>query len=155
MSVNEIYNYVKVDEHFSTAGMPLADQLEDAARQGFRTVINLATYNPEHSLENEAGLAESLGMAYFHIPVAWDAPQESDFETFARVMDERLAADGRVLVHCAANFRATAFFGLYAQKRLGWDAQRAEALRAGIWQDADYPLWEALIRQIRSKIEQP
>jgi uncharacterized protein (TIGR01244 family) len=155
MSVEEIYNYLKVDEHFSTAGMPLAQQLTDAARQGFSAVINLATYNPGHSLENEAELAQSLGMAYFHIPVDWEAPKAGDFETFMQVMDGLGRAEGRVLVHCAANFRATAFFSLYAQKRLGWDAQRAQALMNSIWQDGDYPVWKQFIRETGAQDGQP
>jgi hypothetical protein len=40
---------------------------------------------------------------------------------------------------------------LYAQKNLGWSAERAEAFRFAIWQDSDYPAWEEFIFRIRSK----
>ena len=50
-------------------------------------------------------------MTYHHIPVVWDDPHESDFDAFERVM--QALPEGKTLIHCAANFRATAFYSLY------------------------------------------
>jgi hypothetical protein len=50
-----------------------------------------------------------------------------------------------------ANFRVTAFYGLYAQRHLGWSEAQAEALRAPIWNGSDYPVWEAFIRRKRDE----
>jgi uncharacterized protein (TIGR01244 family) len=150
MSTQTIYNYLKVGEHFSTAGQPTEEQLVSAAREGFRTVINLAPNDPRYSLADEAGLVRSLGMAYHHIPVPWDNPQESDFEAFERVM--QALPEGRTLIHCAANFRATAFYSLYALKHLGWSVTQADELRAPIWQGSDNPVWEIFIHHIEARI---
>jgi protein tyrosine phosphatase (PTP) superfamily phosphohydrolase (DUF442 family) len=148
MSTQDIYNYLKVNDQLITGGQPDEEQLRSAAAEGFTTVINLATYNPGHSLENEAGLVQSLGMAYHHIPVDWSAPQESDFQAFERVMQQ--PTNGKTFVHCAANFRVTAFYSLYAMKHLGWSEAQADAFRAAIWSESDYPVWETFIEKMKS-----
>jgi protein tyrosine phosphatase (PTP) superfamily phosphohydrolase (DUF442 family) len=92
-------------------------------------------------------------MQYHHIPVVWSNPQESDFEAFVRLMDQ--PARGKTLVHCAANFRVTAFYSLYAMKKLGWSEAQADAFRDSIWQGSRYPIWEAFIQRIKAKITPP
>jgi len=150
MSTEEIYNYIKVSDYIVTGGQPTADQLRSAAAEGFTAVINLATIDAHYSLEDEAGLVRSLGMAYYPIPVDWENPKESDFDTFERTMNQLPA--GKTLIHCAANFRVTAFYALYAQKNLGWSEAQAEAFRAAIWKGSHYPVWEQFIAQMKAKI---
>src|SRR5687767_14582736 len=105
MSSREIYNFRQVNERVMTGGQPTARQLRSAAEEGVRTVINLATLDPRYSLDDEAALVQSLGMRYVHIPVAWENPQESDFESFEQVMSQ--LGESKTLIHCAANFRVT------------------------------------------------
>lgn len=150
MSTSEIYNYIKVNDQLITGGQPTADQLRSAAAEGFVTVINLATINPRYSLEDEAGLVDSLGMTYFHIPVDWEKPEEGDFLAFERLLPH--LPPGKTLIHCAANFRVTAFYSLYAQKHLGWSAEQAEEFRAQIWKGSDYPIWEKFITRMQAEL---
>ena len=150
MSTETIYSYRKVDDQLITGGQPTEAQLESAAAEGFRTVINLAPTNPGRSLDDEAGLVRSLGMQYHHIPVDWGNPTESDFATFEQVM--QALPQEKTLIHCAANFRVTAFYSLYALKYLGWSAAQADTFRASIWQGSDYPVWEAFIERMKAKI---
>ena len=152
MSTEEIFNYVKVDEHISTAGQPTEDQLRDAAAEGFTAVINLAPVNPPYTPADEAGLARELGLTYIYIPVAWNNPTDADFAAFEQAMSA--TAGRRTLIHCAANFRVTAFYTLYAHKHLGWSAAQAKALRDRIWAGSDYPVWEAFVARKRGEIEQ-
>jgi protein tyrosine phosphatase (PTP) superfamily phosphohydrolase (DUF442 family) len=150
MSTQEIYNYRKVDDQIATGGQPTEEQLKSAADEGFGTVINLATFDPRYSLTDEVGLVRSLGMRYHHIPVEWDQPKESDFEAFVDVV-ERLPK-GKTLIHCAANFRVTAFYSLYAQKHLGWSKAQSEAFRDSVWKISDYPVWEKFIELMEAKL---
>jgi len=150
MSTQEIYNYRKVNDQVITGGQPTEEHLQAAADEGFDTVINLATINPRYSLDDEAGLVKSLGMVYHHIPVDWENPKASNFEAFEQVM--QASPTEKTLIHCAANFRVTAFYSLYAQKHLGWSAAQAEEFRASIWQGSDYPVWEAFIADMRARI---
>lgn len=151
MSTQEIYNYIKVDDRLITGGQPTEAQLRDAAAEGFTAVINLATANPGYSLENEDGIIESLGMKYAHIPVEWGNPTGADFDAFAQAMNS--LAGERILIHCAANFRVTAFYSLYAQKHLGWSGEEADAFRARIWAGSDYPIWETFIAARKSELK--
>lgn len=146
MSVDEIYNARVVDDRLLTAGQPTEGQLREIAAAGFDTVINLAPHDGRTALPDEAGLVRELGMTYFHLPVAWDNPTDADVAAFEQLMLD-LPADSHTLLHCAANFRVSAFYGLYAMKHLGWSAEQAEAFRAPIWEGSDYPVWEAFISE--------
>lgn len=150
VSTQTIHNYRKVDDQVITGGQPKEEQLQAAAAEGFRHVINLATINPRYSLADEEGLVRSLGMTYHHIPVDWDRPTEADFEAFENAMIA--AGDDKTLIHCAANFRVTAFYALYAMKRLGWSQTKAEEFRSSIWRGSDHPVWEEFIRRKQSEI---
>ena len=153
MSTQDIYNFRRLNDQLITGGQPTEDQLRAAAAEGVTTVINLATINPRYSLPDEPGLVRSLGMAYYHIPVDWEGPKPSDFETFESVM--QALPPGKTLVHCAANFRVTAFYSLYALKHLGWSEAQADAFRASVWQGSDYPIWADFIARMKARIQHP
>ncbi len=150
MSTREIYNYRYVSDQIITGGQPTEEQLRAAAREGFKAVINLATLDDMRALPDEAGLVKSLGMAYHHIPVVWQNPTEADFAAFEQAM---LQVSGqKTLIHCAANFRVTTFYALYALKHLGWSQAEADTFRASIWRGSNYPVWERFMSEMSAKI---
>ena len=151
MSTQDIYNFRRVNDQLITGGQPTEEQLRAAAAEGVTTVINLAPINPRYSLPDEPGLVRSLGMAYYHIPVDWEEPKPSDFEAFESVMQDM--PPGKTLVHCAANFRVTAFYALYALKHLGWSEAQGDEFRASVWQGSDYPVWEDFIARMKADIQ--
>jgi uncharacterized protein (TIGR01244 family) len=146
MSTTDIYHYRKISDRISTGGQPTEDQLRSIAADGFTTVINLAPIDPDRSPADEAGLVRSLGLTYHHIPVAWDNPQASDFAAFEAALQASRA--DKTFIHCVANYRVTAFYGLYAMKHLGWTEAQADELRAPIWA-GHYPVWESFITQMK------
>lgn len=150
VSTHTIYNYRKVDDQVITAGQPREAELEAAAQEGFKRVINLAPVSSRNALKDEAGVVRSLGMTYDYIPVDWENPTDADFEAFERAM--QAAGEDRTIVHCAANYRASAFYSLYALKHLGWSQARAEEFRATIWKGSDYPVWEQFIKRTQARI---
>ena len=152
MSTQDITNYRRVNDQITTSGQPSEEQLRAAAAEGFKTVINLATINPRYSLEDEAGLVQSLGMTYHHIPVEWEHPQASDFAAFEAILTQLPVS--KTLIHCAANFRVTAFYSLYAMKHLDWSMAQAAEFRASIWADSDYPIWEKFVGEMQTNIKQ-
>ncbi len=106
-SIAEARNFRALDDALLTSGQPNEDQLEDAARQGVKVVINLALHDdPRYSLRDEAGSVRELGM-----------------EAFFAAMDAHKGE--KTLVHCAANYRVTAFIGLYRVIREGWSPEKA------------------------------
>jgi protein tyrosine phosphatase (PTP) superfamily phosphohydrolase (DUF442 family) len=147
MSTEEIYNYRRVNDRVITGGHPNEQQLRDAAHERFNAVINLAPVD-HRSVLDEDKLVQSLGMTYHYIPVDWEAPTIDDFEAFEQAL-QPLEAE-RVLIHCAANFRVTAFYSLYAQKHLGWSSTEAETFRASIWHVGDFPVWQAFVGSVEA-----
>ena len=126
--------------------------MQAAAREGVRTIINLAPSDERSALPDEAGVVQALGMTYHHIPVDWANPTEQDFASFEQMMQTRAA--GKTLIHCAANFRVTAFFSLYARKHLGWGDAQAAAFRASVWDGSHEPVWEAFIAGMNARIDE-
>jgi uncharacterized protein (TIGR01244 family) len=141
----DIYNYIRIDERLATSGQPSVDELEAVAREGFDVVVNLALHDdPRYSLPDEARSVASLGMTYVHIPVKFDAPSEADLLAFFDAMDKHEGK--KVLVHCAANKRVTAFLGLYRALRQNWNDERAFAPMRTVWEPN--PVWSAFISKM-------
>lgn len=141
----EIHNFLALSETLFTGGMPKAEQLSDAAQRGVEMVINLAPHTVLDALPNEAELVTSLGMQYINIPVIWTTPTKDGLDRFMDVMDEN--KDKKILVHCQANFRATAFMALYRILRQGWNADEAMEGMHQIWDTEDYPIWKMFIEE--------
>ena len=149
MALDEIKAFVPVSAGLVTAGQPSEAQLADIAHAGYEVVINLGLLDPRYCLADEAGLTRSLGMAYHHIPVDFQAPQHEALDEFFRVMD---ASRGRsVFVHCAANYRVSSFVALYGQARLGWSAAQADAHIRRVWQPNE--TWQQFIDEARGHLD--
>jgi protein tyrosine phosphatase (PTP) superfamily phosphohydrolase (DUF442 family) len=141
--MKDIYHYQSLDENLSSSGMPTADQMKEVAEAGVQLVINLAPHDSPNAIPNEAGLVNSLGMEYINIPVTWRAPEA---EALTRFMDEMDAhTSKRILVHCEANYRASAFIMLYRVLRLGWNKVDAIPVMEKMWNPEDFPAWERFI----------
>ncbi len=141
--IEDLRNYLRLSDTLISGGMPTAGQLEDAARTGVQVVINLAIPTSEKALPNESGLVEALGMKYISIPVEWEHPTRNDLEHFMKAMDDH--REDKLLVHCQANYRASAFIALYRVHRLGWKLEAALTDVKQIWNPAEYPVWEKFI----------
>ena len=131
--ISRIRNVRIVDAHLATAGQPTEAQLAAIATDHYNVVINLALHDdPKYSLADEAASVRALGMDYIHIPVIFNSPGTEQLTQFCDAMAAN--ADRKVFVHCAANYRVTAFVGLYRVLRQNWDQQQAFALMRDVWQ---------------------
>lgn len=144
MALNDILNFLRLEDRLCCGGQPTPPQFEDAARAGIEMVINLALPTSDNALPNEQELVRALGMEHVHIPVVWEAPQPADLEQFMNTMDTH--AGKHIFVHCAMNYRATAFIGLWRVLRQGWNIEQAFAPQRTLWNLADYPVWEAFVQ---------
>ena len=148
MALTDIKSFLRIDERLGTAGQPTEAQLGDVAAAGYAAVVNLGLLDPKYCLPDEAGVVAALGLEYRHIPVRFDAPTLEDFRAFVATMD---AWSGeKVFVHCAANFRVSAFVALYGELRLGWPRARADALAHRLWQPND--VWRAFLERVRAEV---
>lgn len=106
-----IFNFLPIDERIATSGQPTEAQFAAVKHAGYDVVINLAPDTGENSLKDERGALAALGLQYVHIPVDFKNPTDDDFARFCTAMHG--AQDRRVLVHCAANMRVSAFIYRY------------------------------------------
>ncbi|HTT08903.1 MAG TPA: protein tyrosine phosphatase family protein [Gammaproteobacteria bacterium] len=146
--VTDIHNYRAVDSRLSTSGQPTERQLAAAARAGFCVILNLALHDdPRYSLRDEPGYVKSLGMEYIHIPVQFDAPTENNLLAFFAALEKHQGQ--KILMHCAANMRVTAFLGLYQAIKQNKSVEEAFALMKTVWEPN--PTWLSFIAAMLAK----
>lgn len=131
-----IYNWLRLDENITTSGQPTEDELVELKNLGVSDVINLALHSHEKSLPDEAASLEKLGINYIHIPVAFDAPTESDFNQFCAAITELQGK--QVHVHCIVNARVSAFFYRYRREKSSMGEKSARADMHKIWNPSEW-----------------
>ncbi len=138
-----IHHWHRLDDRITTSGQPTEAELAEIGKLGVHRVVNLALASSPRALPDEAAAVSALGMAYVHIPVDFAAPTEADFAVFCAAM---AAAEGETVhVHCAANYRVSAFFCRYRRDVLGVGPAQARADLERVWQpDA---VWAAFIEE--------
>jgi len=109
--MENILNYIKVNENISTSGQPSVEQFELISNCGYEVVINLALHNASNSLESEDKVVTDLGLSYFHIPVLFDDPKEEQLQLFLDILD--INKNRKVWIHCALNYRVSAFMYIF------------------------------------------
>ena len=147
--MNPIYNFHQVNALLACAGQPTEQQLQTIAAEGYTTIINLALTGTKYSLPDEAASVKALGMAYHHIPVQFDDPQLSELEEFLALVEQHQGE--KLLVHCAANYRASAFTGLYLFSTGKLDEDEMQNFVEEVWQpDA---VWQQFIEEAAEYIK--
>ena len=126
-----IHNWQRFDTQITTSGQPSEAELAELAALGIGHVINLGLHSHERALPDEAASVVAVGMRYTHIPVAFGAPTQNDFERFCAAL--AAIGDAPVHVHCILNLRVSAFLYRYRREVLGWDEAAARAPMEEIW----------------------
>ncbi|MBD3830492.1 MAG: protein tyrosine phosphatase family protein [Arcobacter sp.] len=129
--MKNILNYIKINELISTSGQPKIEEFDLIKDEGFEVVINLALCNASNAIENEDRVVTNLGMSYFHIPVDFENPKPSDLKLFINVM-QSLGAN-KVWVHCAKNYRVSAFMYVYHKYVLKTPFENIDLSIFNIW----------------------
>lgn len=140
--LSEINNFYYLTDQIAASGQPSEAQFAEIRDAGYEVVINLALHdNPEYSLPDEKGTVEKLGMRYIHIPVQFDHPTTEDLEKFFQAMQENESR--KVLVHCAMNYRVSAFMGLYLRIVNRMSHEESFVLMCKVWEPDE--VWAAFI----------
>jgi protein tyrosine phosphatase (PTP) superfamily phosphohydrolase (DUF442 family) len=151
MGIEDSYNFRRIRSGLTTSGLASVDQLRGLRGEGYDAVINLLPDSYEHAVRDEARIVAEQGLDYVYIPVDFDHPTHADYEAFAQALDAR--TDRKVHVHCAANFRVSAFYSLYAlRNRLCTEDEASEFVHS-IWDPGEYPAWAAFIADERARTE--
>lgn len=97
----------------------------------------------EYAVKDEAAIVTRQGLAYACVPVDFSAPTENDYHAFEKILSG--LATKKVLLHCAANYRVSAFYSIYACLNEGWSAARARDFIGTVWDLSEYPAWEKFV----------
>jgi len=143
--IEEVRNYHRVSDVLLTGGQVYPKHVAALESLGVDFVINLAVADRERNGEEALAIA-GAGINYVNIPVLWDQPTREDLDLFFAMMDVR--GDRTTLVHCFANFRASAFTYLYRVLREGVPEEEAREDLYAVWDEAKFeenPAWRAFI----------
>ena len=147
--IEAIFNYFKIDNRIGTAGQPKIDQFAAIADAGYQAVINLALPTSDNAIPNEGSIVSSFGMTYVHLPVDFEKPKVTDFETFSAIMNS--LGDQKVFVHCAMNMRVSAFVYMYRVRHLNVSRKSAAEQLHQLWHPDQ--TWQRLIDEVLGKTE--
>lgn len=98
------------------------EQLEQAAQQGFKSVMNLRSPQEEGFVTDEQQQAEAAGLTYVNVPVKPDAMTD---DVADRVLKEIDQLPKPALIHCKSGIRSGAMTLMYVATKQGIDADRA------------------------------
>ena len=150
MGLEATMNYRRIDDRVTTSGSVPLEVLDGLGAAGYQAVINLMPDDSDWAVPGEADSVAGQGIDYVYIPVDFTNPTTADLDAFVAAMD---ASDGKVVhVHCAANYRVSAFYALYAQRKGIWTAERAAAHIEDVWGTDDYPVWRAFIAEEQARL---
>lgn len=150
MSIESSYNFRRISERLTTSGIVQPDALRALGSQGYEVLVNLLPDSSEHAVPDERSIVASQDIEYIHIPVDFKQPAEGDFAKFAEVMDR--IGEKRVHVHCAANYRVSAFYSLYAISRGLWSRDEAMNFIGGIWRPTEHPGWSEFLAGVLANV---
>lgn len=145
----ELMNYYEYSGALASSGQPTKEQLPAVAEAGIEAVINLAPSTEPMAYADDGERVRALELEYVHIPVDWENPTQADLDRFYAAM-ERFAGN-KILVHCYANARASAFTYLWRVRRAGHDPDEAYRTLESIWdlnegyELRNVPVWAAFV----------
>jgi len=137
----EAPNVVPIDAHLVTSGQPSAKGLRTLRDQGFQAVIYLAPSTVQDAIAEEPKILEAQGIEFVHIPIPFNAPDESHFLAVSEALGR--LRERKVLVHCQVNLRASSMVFLYRAIVEKQDPARAYEAVARVW-SPEGP-WKTLI----------
>jgi len=128
-------DFRRVTDDFTTAPQISVADVAEAARQGFKTVINNRPDGEDPAQPSAAQIeaaAKAAGLAYFHIPVR-GGPTPDQVDQTKAILAE---AEGPVLAFCRSGTRSIVTWSL-SQAEIG---ERTPAELVGLGRAAGYDL---------------
>ena len=117
-------NVKKINEQLTVAGQVTPEQLQQAAQEGFKSVLNLRSPDEEGYWRDEQQQAEALGLRYVNIPVKVDTLTE---DKTTQVLEQIDSLPKPALIHCYKQMRAGAMVLMNVATRQGLTPEQAFA----------------------------
>ncbi|OWY63615.1 phosphatase [cyanobacterium TDX16] len=115
-------NVKKINEQLTVAGQVTPEQLQQAAQEGFKSVLNLRSPDEEGYWRDEQQQAEALELHYVNIPVKVDTLTE---DKTTEVLEQIDALPKPALIHCYKQMRAGAMALMNIATRNGLTPEQA------------------------------
>jgi protein tyrosine phosphatase (PTP) superfamily phosphohydrolase (DUF442 family) len=138
-----ILNYLVLNKQLITGGHLSRDSFKKLSKKGVTVVINLLPSN-QNFIDNEEFLVAENNMDYIYIPVEWDNPKATDFNSFVMAMKKHQGK--KIFVHCAKNMRVSAFVYLYRILYDNIPKEKAKESMEKIWKPSG--TWKEFIEKI-------
>ena len=141
MTIKSIRNSIQLSENIASSGQPKEEQFRDIATAGYRVVVNLAMPNSDFAIPEEGNIVTTFGMSYVHIPVPFKAPTVEHLRQFIKVM--KVYSTQKVWVHCALNYRVSAFLYHFQRLENGLSHDEAKKWMLESWKPDE--VWQAFL----------
>lgn len=147
--LDEIMNFHQIDKKIATSGQPTAEQFKLISDAGYDVIINLALNDSPGAIEDENRITRQHDMEYVHIPVEFTSPALQDLKLF--FMHMKKYHNKKIFIHCAMNWRVSAFMFLYhtIEKKITLDD--AHHHLDAVWQPD--LVWQNFIKQTLATYE--
>ena len=136
-----------IHPNLMTSALPSEEDFSLMAAQGYEIIISLCQDIDSETLEDEDSLVSRAGMRYIHLPVTFVAPTLEDYELLRDIL--RSVPDRKVWLHCARNWRVSAFMTIYHIVEMSMPHREAEEIAHRAWQPDE--TWQALINEAIEK----
>jgi len=136
-----------IHPNLMTSALPAAEDFAEMAAQGYEVVISLCQDIDAKTLEDEDTLVSRAGMRYIHLPVTFAEPTLDDYELLRDIL--RSLQERKVWLHCARNWRVSAFMVIYHIIEMSMPHSKAEEIAHRIWKPNE--TWQALIDEAIEK----
>lgn len=127
----DIRGWQRLTGDVTTSGRLEEHDIVRLAALGVKQVINLALDSHPDALADEGAKLAAAGIGYTHIPVPFDAPDDTHFAEFCAALEQ---GPKPVHVHCIMNWRVSAFFYRLHRDHQGMAELEARALMAQQWE---------------------
>jgi uncharacterized protein (TIGR01244 family) len=114
----------KIDDNITIAGYVSPQELQQVARDGFKSVLNIRSPDEADFLHDEQQLVEALGLDYLNVPLTITNVNDDLATKTMRFMDE---CPKPVLVHCGIGLRAGVLVMMHRATRQGLTPEQAFA----------------------------
>lgn len=119
-------NVKRINDQLAVAmGQVTPEELQQAAQEGFKSVLNLRSPNEEGFVSDEQQQAENAGLKYVNVPVKPDGMSD---ELADQVLQEIDQLPKPALIHCKSGMRSGAMTLMYVAIQQGMTADEAMAM---------------------------
>ena len=148
--IKGILNFEQLTDWLGTSGQPDRNQFQAISNAGYEAVVNLALPTSDNAIAEEGSIVTGLGMIYYHIPVAFEAPTKDNLTTFMTAM--RSLEGKNIWEHCVVNARVSAFVYHYLRQEKNFDDKQARSKFLNRWEPKMDKVWlefMAMGKQVR------